>query len=380
MEKDVIILGSTGSIGRQSLDVIESLGGRVRALTANRNIDLLEQQIRKFKPELAAVADKKAAETLAVRVSDLPVRIVSGMEGLVEAASLPSGDTVITAVMGMVGLKPTLAAIRQGKRIALANKETLVCAGHLVMKAAEEHGAEIIPVDSEHSAIFQSLEGNSKKEIKQILLTASGGPFRGFTEEQLKNVTKADALKHPNWAMGQKITIDSATMMNKGLEFIEAMHLFKVTPEQIKVLIHPQSIIHSMVEYVDNSVIAQMGPPDMRIPIQYALTWPERMAGPANKIDFLKVGSLTFEEPDLNVFKCLALAMDAAKRSDSSCAVMNGANEAAVDLFLREKIGFTEIYDLVSETVAKFGGAMTNTVDEIIELDTEARSFVYGKA
>ena len=380
MDKDVIILGSTGSIGRQSLEVIESLGGRVKALTANRNIDLLEQQIRKFKPELAAVNDEEAAKTLAIRVSDVPVRIVSGMEGLIEAASLPGDSTVITAVMGMVGLKPTMAAIKQGTRIALANKETLVCAGRLVMKAAGVYGAEIVPVDSEHSAIFQCLEGNSKKEIKQILLTASGGPFRGYTSEQLKNVTKADALKHPNWAMGQKITIDSATMMNKGLEFIEAMHLFNVTPEQIKVLVHPQSIVHSMVEYVDNSVIVQMGPPDMRIPIQYALTWPHRMVGPANNIDFLKVGSLTFEEPDLNVFKCLGLAMECAGRNDSSCAVMNGANEAAVDLFLQEKIGFTDIYDLVNEAVAKFGGILANTVDEIIELDKMARSFVYGKA
>ncbi len=380
MDKDVIILGSTGSIGRQSLEVIEAIGGRVRALTANKNIELLEQQIRKFKPELAAVNDIEAANELAARVSDIPVRIVSGMDGLIEAASLPTAGTVITAVMGMVGLKPTMAAIKQGKRIALANKETLVCAGRLVMKAASEYGAEIVPVDSEHSAIFQCLEGNSQKEIKRILLTASGGPFRGYTSEQLKKVTKADALKHPNWAMGQKITIDSATMMNKGLEFIEAMHLFKVSTEQIKVLVHPQSIVHSMVEYIDNSVIAQMGPPDMRIPIQYALTWPGRTAGPANNIDFLKVGLLTFEEPDLNVFKCLGLAMYCAGRDDSSCAVMNGANEAAVDLFLQEKITFTQIYDLVSSAVDKFGGISANTVDEIIELDKKARSYVYGKA
>lgn len=380
MEKDVIILGSTGSIGRQSLEVIEAIGGRVKALTANRNIDLLEQQIRKFKPEIAAVADEKAAGELAVRVSNLPVRIVSGMDGLIEAATLPTAHTVITAVMGMVGLKPTMAAIRQGKRIALANKETLVCAGRLVMKAAEEYGAEIVPVDSEHSAIFQCLEGNSRKEIKRILLTASGGPFRGFTYEQLKKVTKADALKHPNWSMGQKITIDSASMMNKGLEFIEAMHLFSVKTEQIKVLVHPQSIVHSMVEYVDNSVIAQMGPPDMRIPIQYALTYPDRMVGPTNSIDFLKVGSLTFEEPDLDVFKCLSLAMECAGRNDSSCAVMNGANEAAVDLFLQEKITFTQIYDLVSDAVGKFGGISASTVDDIIELDKKARSYVYGKA
>lgn len=380
MEKDVIILGSTGSIGRQSLEVIEALGGRVRALTANRNIDLLEKQIRKFKPELAAVGDEAAARDLAVRVADMPIRVASGMDGLVEAASLSGGETVITAVMGMVGLKPTMAAIKAGKRIALANKETLVCAGGPVMRSAAKYDAEIVPVDSEHSAIFQCLEGNSGKEIKRILLTASGGPFRGWTKDKLKGVTKADALKHPNWSMGQKITVDSATMMNKGLEFIEAMHLFKVRPEQIKILVHPQSIVHSMVEYIDNSVIAQMGPPDMRIPIQYALTWPRRMAGPANSIDFLRADMLTFEEPDLEVFECLALAIDCAKRSDSSCAVMNGANEAAVDLFLRDKIEFTQIYELVSEAVAEFSGVLANTVDDIIELDDEVRGFVYGKA
>lgn len=382
--KDVIILGSTGSIGRQSLEVIEALGGRVRALTANKNINLLEQQIRKFRPELAAVYDEAAANELKIRVSDVAVRVVSGMDGLIEAAALPGGDTVITAVMGIVGLRPTMAAIREGKRIALANKETLVCAGRLVMEAAEKYGAEIVPVDSEHSAIFQCIEGNSKKEIKRILLTASGGPFRGMILDQLEKVKKADALKHPNWSMGQKITVDSATMMNKGLEFIEAMHLFKVKPEQIKVLVHPQSIIHSMVEYTDNSVIAQMGPPDMRIPIQYALTWPDRMNGVSNELDFLKVGNLTFEEPDLNTFKCLDLAMKAANRAvsknDGACAVMNGANEAAVGLFLQEKIDFTQIYDLVAGAVEKLGGVRADTVDEIIAIDTEARKFVYGKA
>jgi 1-deoxy-D-xylulose-5-phosphate reductoisomerase len=380
MNRDLIILGSTGSIGRQSLEVAEKLGLRVRALAANRNVALLEQQIRRFHPGLAAVFDEGAAKDLKVRVSDTGVRVVSGADGLIEAASLESGGTVITAVMGMVGLKPTLAAIKEKKRIALANKETLVCAGKIVMNAAREYGAEVLPVDSEHSAIFQCMEGNSRKEVKRILLTASGGPFRGMTGDELKSVTKADALRHPNWTMGQKITIDSATLMNKGLEFIEAMHLFGVTPDMIKVLVHPQSIVHSMVEFADNSVIAQMGPPDMRIPIQYALTWPERKPGLAPELDFLTAGELTFEEPDTETFGCLRLAMECAGRRDAACAVMNGANEAAVDLFLRDRIGFTDIYGLVADAVEELGSMRADCIEDVLAADAEARDFVYGKA
>ncbi len=380
MNRDLIILGSTGSIGRQSLEVAEKLGLRVRALAANRNVALLEQQIRRFRPGLAAVFDEGAAKDLKVRVSDTGVRVASGADGLIEAASLESGGTVITAVMGMVGLKPTLAAIKEKKRIALANKETLVCAGKIVMNAAREYGAEVLPVDSEHSAIFQCMEGNSRKEVKRILLTASGGPFRGMTGDELKSVTKADALRHPNWTMGQKITIDSATLMNKGLEFIEAMHLFGVTPDMIKVLVHPQSIVHSMVEFADNSVIAQMGPPDMRIPIQYALTWPERKPGLAPELDFLTAGELTFEEPDTETFGCLRLAMECAGRRDAACAVMNGANEAAVDLFLRDRIGFTDIYGLVADAVEELGSMRADCIEDVLAADAEARDFVYGKA
>ena len=377
MNRKITILGSTGSIGRQSLEVIDALGGRVTALTANKSIGLLEEQIRKYRPELAAVYDEACAADLRVRVADTDTRVVSGIDGLVEAASLPQADTVITAVMGMVGLKPTMAAIREKKRIALANKETLVCAGHIVMAAAREYGAEIVPVDSEHSAIFQCLEAGKPREVKRILLTASGGPFRGWSYDRLKTVKKGDALKHPNWAMGQKITIDSATMMNKGLEFIEAMHLFGVTPDMIKILVHPQSIVHSAVEFADNSVIAQMGPPDMRIPIQYALTYPDRAEGVARELDLLTVGTLTFEKPDPDTFKCLGLAMRCAGRKDAACAVMNGANEAAVDLFLRDKIGFTDIFEHVNEAVDRLGTMSAGTIDEVIAADGEARSLVY---
>jgi 1-deoxy-D-xylulose-5-phosphate reductoisomerase len=380
MKRDIIILGSTGSIGRQSLEVAEKLGLNVRALTANRNVTLLEQQIRKFRPELAAVCDEAAARDLKIKIGDTDTRVVAGADGLIEAATLPGGDTVITAVMGMVGLKPTLAAIKEKKRIALANKETLVCAGRIVMDAAREYGAEILPVDSEHSAIFQCIEGNSPKEIRRILLTASGGPFRGMTKEALGNVTKADALKHPNWSMGRKITIDSATMMNKGLEFIEAMHLFGVRPDMIKVLVHPQSIVHSMVEYTDNSVIAQMGSPDMRIPIQYALTWPERVPGIARELDFISAGALTFEEPDTETFGCLRLGMECAARNDAACPVMNGANEAAVDLFLNDRIGFTEIYEMVADAVDRLGTMRADDIGDVLEADAAARDLVYGKA
>ena len=379
MNRSISVLGSTGSVGTQSLDVIEKLGYRVSAIAANRNIDLLEKQARQFLPELVAVYDEERAQILREKLSDTGISVVSGIEGLIAAAETDSADTVITAVMGMIGLQPTIAAIRKRKRIALANKETLVCAGRIVMAEAERYGAEIIPVDSEHSAIFQSMAGGSKKEVKRILLTASGGPFRGMTYEQIKDAPKEAALKHPNWSMGQKITIDSASMMNKGLEFIEAIHLFGVKPEQIEVLVHPQSIVHSAVVFRDNSVIAQLGVADMRIPIQYALTYPERTVSCADELDLTMLSGLTFEKPDLDTFKSLKLAMDAAGREDAACAVMNGANEAAVALFLNDRIKFGEIYECVSMAVGELGTMSAETIDDVIRADAKARDFVFER-
>lgn len=376
MEHRISILGSTGSIGRQSLDVVRMHGYKVEALTANRSAVLLEEQVREFKPKAAAVFDEEAAKDFKVKIADTDTKVLSGMEGLIEAAAIESADTVLTAVVGTVGLRPTLAAIREKKRIALANKETLVCAGRLVMAEAEKYGAEILPVDSEHSAIFQCLMGNKSREVKRILLTASGGPFRGYTPEKLKTVTAQQALAHPNWNMGPKITIDSATLMNKGQEFIEAMHLFRVSPEQIKVLVHPQSIIHSMVEYVDNSVMAQLGNPDMRLPIQLALTYPDRLPSPETEMDFVAAKALTFEEPDGDTFRCLPLAIECAGREDAACAVMSAANEEAVYLFLDGKIGFTEIYDTVAAAVDAVGSMAADTIDDILAADTQARHFV----
>ncbi len=380
MKKRISILGSTGSIGRQSLDVIKKLGCEVMTLTANRNTKLLERQIREFKPRLAVVCDESAARDLHARTKDTNTRVLSGTMALCEAAADADTDTVVTAIVGTAGLRPTLEAIRNKKRIALANKETLVCAGHIVMKAAAEYGAEILPVDSEHSAIFQCLKSGRAGEMKRILLTASGGPFRGMTADELKSVKKEQALRHPNWSMGAKITIDSATLMNKGLEFIEAMHLFRARPEQIKVLIHPQSIVHSMVEFKDNSVIAQMGMPDMRLPIELALTYPYRGEAVIPEMDFTKAGALTFFEPDTDTFRCLSLAMEIAGREDVSCAVMNAANEAAVKLFLEDKIGFPEIYELVREAVEKFGGNKAERLEDILKADGESREFVFRKA
>ena len=379
MNRSISVLGSTGSVGTQSLDVIEKLGYRVSAIAANRNIDLLEKQARQFLPELVAVYDEERAQILREKLSDTGISVVSGIEGLIAAAETDSADTVITAVMGMIGLQPTIAAIRKRKRIALANKETLVCAGRIVMAEAERYGAEIIPVDSEHSAIFQSMAGGSKNEVKRILLTASGGPFRGMTYEQIKDAPKEAALKHPNWSMGQKITIDSASMMNKGLEFIEAIHLFGVKPEQIEVLVHPQSIVHSAVVFRDNSVIAQLGVADMRIPIQYALTYPERTVSCADELDLTMLSGLTFEKPDLDTFKSLKLAMDAAGREDAACAVMNGANEAAVALFLNDRIKFGEIYECVSMAVGELGTMSAETIDDVIRADAKARDFVFER-
>ena len=376
----VSVLGSTGSIGRQSLDIVRRMPIKVSALTAGTSVERMAEQCREFMPELAVMATQEAALALQEKIADLPIRISWGEEGLIEAATMEQADCVITAVVGMLGLKPTLAAIRAGKRIGLANKETLVCAGELVMAEAEKHGTEIIPVDSEHSAIFQCLVGvKEKREVRRLILTCSGGPFFGMTKEQLKNVTKADALKHPNWKMGAKITIDCATLMNKGLEVIEAMRLYRVPLEQVDVLIHRQSIIHSMVETVDGAVMAQMGTPDMRLPIQLALTFPERSDCPVDKLDLTTCGSLTFTKPDMEAFPCLQLARDCAKAGGTACPVMNGANEAAVAAFLNDEIGFYDIYELVSGAVDAVPFILNPTLDQILESDRLAREFVARK-
>ena len=379
MKRTLSILGSTGSIGRQTLEVAEACGHRVAALTVNRSVNLAEEQARKFRPELVAAVDETAAAELRVRLADTPVRVVSGREGLMEATCLPAADTVVTAVVGIAGLEPTLAAIDAGKRIALANKETLVCAGELVMDRAAEKGAEIVPVDSEHSAIFQCLQGlRDKKEVRRLIITASGGPFFGKSREELAHVTRAQALKHPNWSMGAKITIDSATLMNKGLEFIEAMRLYRMPPEKISIVVHRESIIHSMVECVDGAVLAQMGSADMRLPIQYALTWPERTEGPVTQLDLLSCPPLTFHAPDTDTFRCLALALECARKGGNSTAVLNGANEAAVGLFLEDKIGFLDIARLAERALAAVPFVEKPTLDDILAADRVARQAVFS--
>lgn len=372
----ISILGCTGSIGRQTAAVAEYIGMPVKALTANRKTELLEEQTRRLKPEFVAVYDEAAAKDFKVRVSDLPVRVGTGMEGLIEAATLSSSDCVVTAVSGSVGLKPTLAAIENKKRIALANKETLVCAGSIVMKKATECGAEIIPVDSEHSAIFQSLMGRKQGELKKILLTGSGGPFRGKSREELEDVTPEIAVKHPNWNMGAKISVDSATMMNKGLEFIEAMHLFGVTPDDIQVVVHPQSIIHSMVELIDGTVIAQMGVPDMGLPIQLALTYPERVPSMFGKLNFYNLKDLSFEAPDYKKTPCLKLAMDCARKGGTAACVMSAANEVAVGMFLNHQLGYNRIYDACEEAVGSVEFVQSPNLEDILAADAEARRFV----
>ncbi len=378
MVKCVSILGSTGSIGRQSLDIISRLPEiKVAALTAGGSVQRMAEQCREFRPQLAVMATEAAAKALSQEISDLPIRVNWGEEGLLEAASLPEADCVITAVVGMVGLKPTLAAIRAGKRIGLANKETLVCAGELVMAEAEKYHAEIIPVDSEHSAIFQCLMGcGDRREVKRLILTCSGGPFFGRSREELKTVTQADALKHPNWKMGAKITIDCATLMNKGLEVIEAMRLYRMPLERVDVVIHRQSVVHSMVEFTDGAVMAQLGTPDMRLPIQLALTYPERIPCPVEPLDLLTCGPLTFSKPDMENFPCLALAYDCAKKGGTVCPAMNGANEEAVAMFLRDEIGFYDIYGLVSQAVEAVPFLKNPTLEEILEADRLARAAV----
>ena len=378
MVKNVSILGSTGSIGRQSLDIISRMAGvKVTALTAGSSVELMAQQCREFRPELAVMATEKAAAELKETLSDLNIRVSWGEQGLIEAATMENADCVITAVVGMVGLKPTLAAIRAGKRIGLANKETLVCAGELVMDEAEKHNVEIIPVDSEHSAIFQCLMGNhDRREVKRLILTCSGGPFYNKTPEELNTVTKADALKHPNWKMGAKITIDCATLMNKGLEVIEAMRLYRMPIEKVSVLVHRQSIVHSMVEFVDGAVMAQLGAPDMRLPIQLALTYPERMDCPVDPLDLTTCGALTFVHPDLDRFPCLALAYACGKKGGTACPAMNGANEEAVAMYLRDEIGFYDIYRLVSAAVEAVPFIQNPTLEQILEADRLAREAV----
>ena len=374
MVKCISILGSTGSIGRQTLDIIDNLGLPVAALTAGSNAERMADQCRKYNPKLAVMSTQTAAEQLKAMIADLPTEVMWGEEGLIAAATIPEADCIITAVVGMVGLKPTLAAIRAHKRIGLANKETLVCAGQLVMAEAKKYNAEIIPVDSEHSAIFQCLMGcNDRREVKRILLTCSGGPFYGKSREELGVVTKADALEHPNWKMGAKITIDCATLMNKGLEVIEAMRLYDLPLEQVDVLIHRQSIVHSMVEFTDGAVMAQLGAPDMRLPIQLAMTYPERSATPVDFLDLTTCGALTFAHPDMEAFPCLKLARDCAAKGGTACPAMNGANEEAVALFLNDQIGFYDIYDLVSRAVEVVPFIADPTLEEVLEADRLAR-------
>ena len=379
MVRSVSILGSTGSIGRQSVDVAEHMGMPVAALAASRSVKLLEEQARRLKPKFVAVYDEQAAKEFKIAVADTDIRVGSGIEGLIEAATLNEIDCVVTAVSGAIGLRPTLAAIDAKKRIALANKETLVCAGEIVMKRAADRGAEIVPVDSEHSAIFQCLMGRGKGEMKKLLLTGSGGPFRGRARAELENVTPEQAVKHPNWNMGAKISVDSATMMNKGLEFIEAMHLFAVSPDDIQVVIHPQSVIHSMVELVDGTVIAQLGAQDMRLPIQLALSYPERVDAVNDWLDFYNLADLSFYAPDLVNTPCLALAMDAARTGGTAGCVMSAANEEAVRLFLNHKLGYNRIYDCAAEAIATVGVVHGADLDAIIEADAAARRFVKEK-
>ena len=377
MTRSIALLGSTGSIGRQTLEVARELGLSVAALTANKSVDLIEQQAREFCPRLAVLYDEDAARELRARLSDTNTQVLSGMEGLLAAATADDADTVVTAVMGMIGLQPTLAAIEKKKRIALANKETLVCAGELVVAAAERCGAEIVPVDSEHSAIFQCLQGcRDRGEIKRLILTCSGGPFYGLSLQELATKTKADALKHPNWTMGAKITIDSATLMNKGLEIIEAMRLYRLPLRQVDAVIHRQSIVHSLVEFHDGAMLAQLGTPDMKLPIRYAMTYPHRAESPNAPLDLLTCGALTFDRPDEEAFPCLRLAREAAAVGGTACAILNGANEAAVGLFLQGKLGFNDIPRRVERALERMEVQYQPSLADILEADRAARRAV----
>ena len=378
--KKIAILGSTGSIGTQTLEIVRNNGDlEVTALAAGNNIDLLEQQIREFRPKLAAVWKEERAAELKSRVRDMDIEIVSGMDGLLSVAAVPESEILVTAIVGMIGILPTIEAIKAGKDIALANKETLVTAGHIIMPLAKERGVSILPVDSEHSAIFQSLQGGQRKALHKILLTASGGPFRGKKREELKNIQVEDALKHPNWEMGRKITIDSSTMVNKGLEVIEAKWLFGVAVDQIQVLVQPQSIIHSMVEYEDGAVIAQLGTPDMKLPIQYALYYPERRYLPGGRLDFAALQQITFEKPDMDTFYGLKLAYEAGRRGGSLPTVLNAANERAVAMFLDRKIGYLQIPEIIQACMENHKNIENPTVEEILKTEQETYQFIKNR-
>ena len=378
--KNIAILGSTGSIGTQTLDVArknEDL--RVVAVSAGKSVEKLEEQIREFHPILAAVWDEKAARDLKTRIADTDTKVVSGMEGLLELASMPESDILVTAIVGMIGIRPTMEGIRAGKHIALANKETLVTAGHLIMPMAREYGVSILPVDSEHSAIFQAIHGEENKEIHKLLITASGGPFRGRTTEELRNVTVADTLKHPNWVMGRKITVDSATLVNKGLEVMEAKWLFDMDLDHIQVVVQPQSIIHSMVEFKDGAIMAQLGTPDMRLPIQYALYYPHRRYLDGDRLDFTKLREITFEVPDMDTFRGLPMAIQASREGGSMPTVFNAANELAVKKFLEEKIGFLDIYEIIAQSMERHKKIEHPDLDEILSVEQDTYQWIESR-
>lgn len=378
--KNIAILGSTGSIGTQTLDVVRKNNDlRVVAVSAGRSVEKLEQQIREFHPLLAAVWDEKAAEDLKIHIADTTTKVVSGMDGLLELASMPESDILVTAIVGMIGIRPTMEGIRAGKDIALANKETLVTAGHLIMPMAKEYGVSILPVDSEHSAIFQAIHGEEKKEIHKLLITASGGPFRGRTTDYLKNVTVADTLKHPNWVMGQKITVDSATLVNKGLEVMEAKWLFDMDLDHIQVVVQPQSIIHSMVEFKDGAIMAQLGTPDMRLPIQYALYYPHRRYLDGDRLDFTKLREITFEVPDMETFRGLPMAIQASGEGGSMPTVFNAANELAVKKFLEEKIGFLDIYEIIAQSMDRHKKIAHPDLDEILSVEQDTYQWIESR-
>ncbi len=378
--KHISILGSTGSIGTQTLDIVSKNDDlNVVALAAYGNIELLEKQVREYKPSIVCVYDENKALELRANIQDLDIKVVSGMDGLIEAAVIEQADIVVTAIVGMIGIRPTLAAIKAGKDIALANKETLVTAGHIIMPAAKEHNVSILPVDSEHSAIFQCLNGENSREIDKILLTASGGPFRGKTTEELKNVTVEAALKHPNWAMGRKITIDSASMVNKGLEVIEAKWLFDVDFSQVQVVVQPQSLIHSMIQFKDGAIMAQLGTPDMRLPIQYALYYPERRYLDGERVDFAKIGQISFENPDMDTFRGLALAYAAGQKGGSMPTAFNAANERAVAMFLDKKIKFLDIYEIIEESMNQVKFIENPTLEQILDTEKATYEFIEGR-
>lgn len=378
--KNIAILGSTGSIGTQTLDVArknEDL--RVVAVSAGKSVEKLEEQIREFHPLLAAIWDEKAARDLKTRIADTDTKVVSGMEGLLELASMPESDILVTAIVGMIGIRPTMEGIRAGKDIALANKETLVTAGHLIMPMAKEYGVSILPVDSEHSAIFQAIHGEENEEIHKLLITASGGPFRGRTTEELRNVTVADTLKHPNWVMGRKITVDSATLVNKGLEVMEAKWLFDMDLDHIQVVVQPQSIIHSMVEFKDGAIMAQLGTPDMRLPIQYALYYPHRRYLDGDRLDFTKLREITFEVPDMDTFRGLPMAIQASREGGSMPTVFNAANELAVKKFLEEKIGFLDIYEIIAQSMERHKKIAHPDLDEILSVEQDTYQWIESR-